>query len=95
MSKVEKKWHVRHVKQRTGKKIYKKWHVQKKWVCSPSEMENRGICINSFQLVAGISIFFVIGAEKKNSHNFHFAMLHCCSYRKLTSSFCADIAFGY
>jgi hypothetical protein len=63
--------HVHHVKQRTGKKKYKKWHVQlkpaslqrvwKKWVCSPSEMENRGICINSFQLGADISIFLVIG----------------------------------
>jgi hypothetical protein len=26
---------------------------------------------------------------------FHFVMLHCCSYRKLMNSSCADIAFGY
>jgi hypothetical protein len=37
----------------------------KKMTCSPNEKKNKGIYNNNFQLGAGISIFFVIGAVKK------------------------------
>lgn len=39
--------------------------VEKKRLRSPNQMKNKGFCINDFELGADISIFLVIGVDKK------------------------------